>query len=95
MLPSKPDTYRVILLKNRTVRLKDSLSDTNPLIPKKKKNADPYKKDQATYPQKKKKRKKRKKKRQTLKPKPYIPIKIQTHSNLRFFAANPYTHKSN
>ena len=45
------------------MRLKDSLSDTNPLIPKKKKNANPYKKDQATYPQKKKKRKKKKEKK--------------------------------
>ena len=44
------------------VRLKDSLSDTNQLIPKKKKkNANPYKKDQAAYPQKNRKKKKKKK----------------------------------
>ena len=41
-----------------------------------------------------KKRRKKKKERQTLKPKPYFPIKIHTHSNLRFFAATPYTQKS-
>ena len=29
--PLKTDTYRIILLKNHTVRLKDSLSDANPL----------------------------------------------------------------
>ena len=62
-----------------------------------KKNKGPYKKDQALIPKKKKKKKKEKKakrKRQTLKPKPYFPIKIHTHSNLRFFTATPYTHKS-
>ena len=31
---------------------------------------------------------------QTLKPKPYFPVKIRTHSNLQFFAAPPYTHRS-
>ena len=31
MPPSKTDTYRIIFLKIRTVRLKDSLSDANPL----------------------------------------------------------------
>ena len=63
-----------------------------PAHPKtKKQNASPYKKHQAAYPQTKKKKKQKK---QTLKPKPYFPIKIQTHSNLRFFAATPYTHKS-
>ena len=61
-----------------------------------KKNKGPYKKDQALIPKKKKKKKekKAKRKRQTLKPKPYFPIKIHTHSNLRFFTATPYTHKS-
>ena len=50
-----------------------------PAHPKtKKQNTNPYKKDQVAYPQKKKK----KKERQTLKPKPYFPIKIHTHSNL-------------
>ena len=77
------------------VRLKNSLSDTNPLIPKKKKKKTQtlIKKDQVAYPQKRKKKKK-KEKRQTLKPKSYILIKIQTHFNLRFFITNPYTHKS-
>ena len=37
---------------------------------------------------------KQKNKRQTQKPKPYIPIKIQTDYNLQFSAATPYAHKS-
>ena len=54
---------------------------THPKI--KKQNTDPYKKDQAAYPQNKQKKKKEKKKeRQSLKPKPYFSIKIHTHSNL-------------
>ena len=56
--------------------MKDSLSDTNPLIPKKekkKKNANPYKNTKPLIHQKKKKT-------QTLKPKPYFPIKIQTQT---------------
>ena len=36
MPPSKTDTYRIMLLKNRTVRRKDSLSDANPLTQKQK-----------------------------------------------------------
>ena len=58
--------------------MKDSLSDTNPLIQKKekkKKNANPYKNTKPLIHQKKKK-----KKSQTLKPKPYFPIKIQTQT---------------
>ena len=49
-----------MLLKNRAVRLKDSLSDANPLTQKqKKKNTNPYKKYQAAYPQTKKRKKKK------------------------------------
>ena len=52
------------------VRLKDSLSDTNPLIQNNnnKRNVDPYKKDQAVYPHKKKKKKKTNPKTQTVYP---------------------------
>ena len=91
MPPSKTDTYRVILLKKSYGASERLFFRRQPAHPKiKKQNADPYKKDQAAYPQKKTE----KKERQTLKPKPYFPIKIHTHSNLRFFAATPYTHKS-
>ena len=37
MTPSKIDTCKIILLKNRTVRLKDTLLDTNLLTQKLKK----------------------------------------------------------
>ena len=74
------------------VPLKDPLSDTNPLIQKQKNKTQTLIKK--TKPLIHKKKRKKKNKRQTLKPKPYFPIKIQTHSNLRFFAATPYTHKS-
>ena len=60
------------------------IKNTKPLIHKQKKK----------QKNKKTKKQKKKQKKQTLKPKPYFPIKIQTHSNLRFFAATPYTHKS-
>ena len=75
MTPLKTDTCKVNSLKFRSVRLEDSLSDTHPLIQKKKKEkTQPLIKHQAAYPQK------REKKRQTLKPKLYFPIKIQTQT---------------
>ena len=72
------------------MRLKDPLSDTNPLIQKQKSKTQTLIKKTKPLIHKKEKRKKR----QTQKPKPYIPIKIQTDYNLRFSAANSYTHKS-
>ena len=50
---------------------------------KKKRNAKPYKKKTSCLSMEQKKEKKTK----TLKPKPYFPIKIQTHSAYRFLAA--------
>ena len=44
---------------------------------KEQRNAKPYKKKTAAYPR----NRRRKKKTKTLKPKPYFPIKIQTHSD--------------
>ena len=67
---------------------KDSLSDTNPLIPKKekkKKNANPYKNTKPLIHQKKK----------NANPKTQTVFPDQNlDSNLRFFAARPYTHRS-
>ena len=63
MPPSKTDTYRVILLKNRTVRLKDSLSDANLLtLKQKKKTQTLIKKTKPLIHKKKKEKKKGKKK---------------------------------
>ena len=60
MPPSKTDTYRVILLKNRMVRPKDSLSNANPLTQKQKnKTQTLIKKTKPLIHQKKKKKKKK------------------------------------
>ena len=58
MVTSKTDTYRVILLK-KSYSASERLSfRCQPAHPKtKKQNTNPYKKDQAAYPQKKEKKK--------------------------------------
>ena len=90
----KPTRRGVILFKKSNGASERLTFRHQPAHPKKKKKMQTLIKKTKPLIQKKKKKRK-KKKRQTLKPKPYILIKIQTHSNLRFFAANPYTHKSN
>ena len=62
-----------------------------PAHPKtKKQNANPYKKDQATYPPKKRKNEKK-----NANPKTQTVFPDQdSDSNLEFFVATPYTHKS-
>ena len=60
--PSKTDTYRVILKKNRTVCLKHSLSDTNPLIQEQRnKTQTLIKKRPSRFSTKKRKKKRQKK----------------------------------
>ena len=70
--------------------MKDSLSDTNPLIPKKekkKKNANPYKNTKPLINTKKKKK--------IANPKTQTVFPDQNlDSNLRFFVTRPYTHRS-
>ena len=48
----------------------------------------------STKKKKKKKQTKKGKKKKPKNPNRFSPIKIQTHSKLRFFTATPYTHKS-